>query len=896
MKVLYMRFLLTAIAAACLILSPNVNLAAAKQVDLLIVAGQSNAVGADTDPGEMLTNEADQKIMFWWKCGDPPPDEHDSMSDGKWTHLQAQPLGNPKKPRQGRQYGNFAHPDGGFGPEISFARTLYADEKTPLAVIKVAFSGTGLRRDWDHTDPGEAGACYRSLISEALAAIEAAKKNGIELRPRAFSWVQGESDANAKDSVVYARNLDAMLGTIRKELHAPKMAALIAVNTRFLEGRNQFMPAIVEQQKLAASFDPRFEYVDTSAATIANQVHFDSEGTLEVGRLFAESLLRIEKRTQPKQRNLTIVTLGDSITKGVRSGVAADQTFASLIEQRLNDDGRSVRVVNVGIGGERTDQALKRFDRVLRHKPDIVTIMYGTNDSYVDKGKTASRITVAEYRANLNSIVAELLRRGIQPVLMTEPRWSDKAGENGIGENPNVKLEPFVQACREVANEWRVPFVDHFANWTTARAGGSDLHSLTTDGCHPNADGHVQLAEAMLPTLKQTIGPELQTRKKLLSGKPVTVVCFGDSVTGVYYHSGSRRAYTDMLGIALRRASGSGNVEMINSGISGHTTVNALARIDHDVLAHKPDLVTAMFGLNDMTRVSLNDYKANLKTIVEKCRGIGAEVVLATPNNVIDTSSRPAEKLIRYCDAVREVGRELSVPVCDAYQQLSGVRANDAFGWRLLMSDPIHPNMAGHKRLAEQLAQTITGLHVSLANVRPLKPTLKRTMARIKANQPVRVLAMSPFDSMIESALRKVSANVEFEITSWAVEGLSVAQIEQDAKTRVRSMKPDLVLIAVPRTATAESDEAFARSYAWIMNWSLNFRPPTWDCVVIHPSVANSASAAEPRGDLIRQIVRAQDLSLVDRRPGDDSESAALLEKWFADEIVGETLSTQTSP
>jgi hypothetical protein len=202
------------------------------------------------------------------------------------------------------------------------------------------------------------------------------------------------------------------------------------------------------------------------------------------------------------------------------------------------------------------------------------------------------------------------------------------------------------------------------------------------------------------------------------------------------------------------------------------------------------------------------------------------------------------------------------------------------------MSDPIHPNMAGHQRIAEQLAQTITGLNVSLANVLPSKPTLQRTVARIKANQPVRILAMSPFDSMIEPALKNVSETIEVEITSWSVEGLSVAQVEQQAKSKVRSMKPDLVLIAVPRSATAESDEAFAKSYAWIMNWSLNFGPPTWDCVVIHPSVANSTTAAEPRGDLIRQLARAQDLSLVDRRPGDDSEPAALLEKWFADQIV----------
>ena len=550
-------------------------------------------------------------------------------------------------------------------------------------------------------------------------------------------------------------------------------------------------------------------------------------------------------------------------------------------------EGRSVDVINVGIGGERTDQALQRFDRVLRHQPDIVTIMYGTNDSYVDQGKTASRISVDDYRKNLIEIVARLLGRGIQPVLMTEPRWSDQAGKNGIGENPNIKLEPFVQACRDVAQEWRVPLVDHFADWTAAHDAGTDLHGWTTDGCHPNPDGHVKLADAMLPVLNGTIGTELTARMKLLSGDPVKVVCFGDSVTGVYYHSGSRRAYTDMLGIALQRVSGTANVKMINAGISGHTTVNALARIDRDVLAHQPDVVTVMFGLNDMTRVSLEDYKANLKTIVEKCRGIGAEVVLATPNNVIDTSSRPTSKLVRYCDVVREVGRELGVPICDTYQQWSGVRANAPFDWRLLMSDPIHPNMAGHKSIAERLAQTITGLKVSLENVPPLQPALQRTFAKIKDDKPVRVLAMAPYDSMIASALKQTSDKVQVEITPWPVKCLSLTQIEQDAKARVRALKPDLVLIAVPDTATADSDESFADSYAWVMNWSLNFGPPTWDCVVIHPSVTDSEGKSGPRADLIRRLVAAQDLRLIDRKSGDNTDPAKLIETWIADELAG---------
>src|SRR5262245_61679351 len=75
-----------------------------------------------------------------------------------------------------------------------------------------------------------------------------------------------------------------------------------------------------------------------------------------------------------------------------------------------------------------------------------------------------------------------------------------------------------------------------------------------------------------------------KTRAALESGQPVKIVCFGDSVTGVYYHTGGRRAYTDMLGIALKKACPKADVTMINAGISGHATTNALERIERDVL------------------------------------------------------------------------------------------------------------------------------------------------------------------------------------------------------------------------------------------------------------------------------------------------------------------------
>lgn len=203
-----------------------------------------------------------------------------------------------------------------------------------------------------------------------------------------------------------------------------------------------------------------------------------------------------------------IITLGDSITKGVRGGVTAEQTFAHLLETALQKQGLDVRVTNVGIGGERTDQAVQRLDTaVLALRPQLVTIMYGTNDSYVDLGKSASRITREEYATHLRALVTRLRTGGAVPVLMTEPRWGAAAKPNGAGEHPNLRLAEYMAACREVAKELEVPLVDHYQHWTAAEAQGQDLGDWTTDQCHPNPAGHEILTATMLPVIQQALWP-----------------------------------------------------------------------------------------------------------------------------------------------------------------------------------------------------------------------------------------------------------------------------------------------------------------------------------------------------------------------------------------------------
>lgn len=288
--------MLRPIAVVFLSLTVALFTAAADEADLVIVAGQSNAVGFDAKPTELSPDPIDATVRFWFRTGDPPPDRHDTTSGGVWTTLMPQPVGEPMKPDAGmkRQYGNFGQPEGGFGPEIGFARVLIA--KRPgqrLAILKTAFSGTGLASDWDPEAEGESGSCYRAMVDELKRATAAAKAQGLTLRPRALLWVQGESDANATGAPQYAARLTHLIASLREDAGAPELAALVAVNTRFQLGKNPHMPAIVEAQKAVDAADPRAVYVDTAKASLFNAFHYDTQGTLDVGRWFAEAYLKL---------------------------------------------------------------------------------------------------------------------------------------------------------------------------------------------------------------------------------------------------------------------------------------------------------------------------------------------------------------------------------------------------------------------------------------------------------------------------------------------------------------------------------------------------------------------------------------------------------------------------
>ncbi len=225
---------------------------------------------------------------------------------------------------------------------------------------------------------------------------------------------------------------------------------------------------------------------------------------------FRFSLSADDISTLMNKNRIILIGFGDSITKGYRLGVRLDETFCSLLEINLRENGLNAWVINIGKGGERTDQALGRIEEeVIGRNPDMVLLMYGTNDSHIDYGKNKSRLTLEKYEANLHELIKKLRDAGIKPVLMTEPRMTNSAkakdNEPYKSNDMNFMLRKYVAICGQMAEDDEIAFVDHFQFWSTRQKSGQNLDEWLTDGVHPNPKGHEKMAELILPILTKTL-------------------------------------------------------------------------------------------------------------------------------------------------------------------------------------------------------------------------------------------------------------------------------------------------------------------------------------------------------------------------------------------------------
>lgn len=189
-------------------------------------------------------------------------------------------------------------------------------------------------------------------------------------------------------------------------------------------------------------------------------------------------------------------------------------------------------------------------------------------------------------------------------------------------------------------------------------------------------------------------------------GEP-KIVCFGDSIT--------KRNYPEILGQLV-------GAEVIKSGVPGHSTSQAMRRLEPEVLSHNPDIVVILLGTNDLridserVFVPLDKYHTNLSKMATRCTKQGAQVVLCTvppirektffrrhDKKAFDAAGGLQQLLSDYRDTVIAVANEHDLPVVDLNQQLSSEPQ-----W--LSSDGVHPSETGDSIIAKHVARAVRPL------------------------------------------------------------------------------------------------------------------------------------------------------------------------------------------
>jgi lysophospholipase L1-like esterase len=171
--------------------------------------------------------------------------------------------------------------------------------------------------------------------------------------------------------------------------------------------------------------------------------------------------------------------------------------------------------------------------------------------------------------------------------------------------------------------------------------------------------------------------------------KGTNIVALGDSLTVGIGASGQEGGFIHILEQRF-------NVTIINKGVSGNTTGDALARLDSDVLSYHPDIVMILLGSNDYLRQEpRKDTFKNLHTMITRIQEKGAVVILlgARGGALSDTFAKDFDAL------ARSTGSAFVPGVLD-----------DIFGNTKLMTDEVHPNDAGYLKMADKIAPALEGI------------------------------------------------------------------------------------------------------------------------------------------------------------------------------------------
>lgn len=179
----------------------------------------------------------------------------------------------------------------------------------------------------------------------------------------------------------------------------------------------------------------------------------------------------------------TVLIFGDSLSAGY--GIEVDQSWVSLLQERLREQGYEHQVINASISGETTEGGATRIGLALMDfSPDLIILELGGNDGL--RGIPAARM-----KSNLEQIIARAKTSGAAVVLLGI-RIPTNYG-------PRYSAE-FEAVFRQVSEELNVRWIEFFMEGI---ALNEEL--LQDDRIHPNAIAQPLLLDNAWPVISATL-------------------------------------------------------------------------------------------------------------------------------------------------------------------------------------------------------------------------------------------------------------------------------------------------------------------------------------------------------------------------------------------------------
>ena len=182
----------------------------------------------------------------------------------------------------------------------------------------------------------------------------------------------------------------------------------------------------------------------------------------------------------------TIVVVGDSLSSGY--GIAAEQSWVAMLEDRLRSEGYGYQVVNASIAGDTSAGGLARLPRLLdTHDPALVVIELGGNDGL--RGQP-----VATLRNNLTKMIELSQQSGAEVVLA------------GIQIPPNygpTYTQSLAAVYPDLAERFDAPLIEFLLEDVALNP-----ELMQADGIHPNAAGQKVVFDNVWRVLAPLLTPQ----------------------------------------------------------------------------------------------------------------------------------------------------------------------------------------------------------------------------------------------------------------------------------------------------------------------------------------------------------------------------------------------------